>query len=89
MRNKRQVSEVSQRLKRKAHEKDQLTLAITELKNAQEEEETEVDTATYVSLGRRERECVCVREREIHVGRERERERLYLCMHVVALSAGS
>ena len=49
-RNKRQVEEVSQRLIRKAYEKNQLTLSITELKNAQEEEETEVDTATYVSL---------------------------------------
>lgn len=48
-RQKRQVSEVTQRLRRKANEKNKLTLAITELKNAQEEEETEVDTATYVS----------------------------------------
>ena len=49
-RNKRQMSEVSQRLKRKAQEKQQLTLRITELKNAQEEEETEEDIATYVRI---------------------------------------
>ena len=48
-RNKRQVGEVTERLRRKSKEKNRLTLAITELKNAQEEEETEVDTATYVS----------------------------------------
>ena len=41
--------EVSNRLKRKAEEKNELKRSITELKNAQEEEETEVDTATYVS----------------------------------------
>ena len=44
------MSEVSQRLKRKAQEKQQLTLRITELKNAQEEEETEEDIATYVRI---------------------------------------
>ena len=48
-RNKRQVGEVMNRLKRKTDERNQLKREITELKNAQEEEETEVDTATYVS----------------------------------------
>ena len=48
-RNKRQVTEVSNRMKHKANERNQLKGEITELKNAQEEEETEVDTATYVS----------------------------------------
>ena len=47
--NKRQMMEVSNRLKRKAEERNELKRSITELKNAQEEEETEVDTATYVS----------------------------------------
>ena len=45
---RRQVGEVSAKLKRKTEEKNRLKLAITELRNAQEEEETEVDTATYV-----------------------------------------
>ena len=48
-RNKRQAAEVSNRMKRKAEERNQLKREIMELKNAQEEEETEVDTATYVS----------------------------------------
>ena len=48
-RNKRQVGEVTNRLRRKTDERNQLKREITELKNAQEEEETEVDTATYVS----------------------------------------
>ena len=48
-RNKRQMTEVNNRMKRKADEKNQLKREITELKNAQEEEETEEDTATYVS----------------------------------------
>ena len=45
---RRQVGEASAKLKRKTEEKNRLKLAITELRNAQEEEETEVDTATYV-----------------------------------------
>jgi ribonuclease P protein component len=49
-RNKRQMMEVSNKMKRKTEERNRLKREITELKNAQEEEETEVDTATYVSL---------------------------------------
>ena len=48
-RNKRQLNEVTNKMRRKASERNKLKSEITELKNAQEEEETEIDTATYVS----------------------------------------
>ena len=48
-RNKRQSNEVTNKMRRKASEKNKFKSEITELKNAQEEEETEIDTATYVS----------------------------------------
>ena len=50
-RHQRHLAQIKQQFRLKMSQKSKLTLAITELQNAQEEEEPEVeDTATYVRV---------------------------------------
>lgn len=80
-RNKRQLNEVSNRMRRKSDEKNQLKREITELKNAQEEEETEVDTATYVSHLLYGRTCTCVDHFVKHLYTSLKQPRLFVAVN--------